>query len=226
MLDHYNITLQQFSYRTLEGQLRSALSQIARHGIRELESKDLRSNTLNALNGDERLSNQEVMTLCSIAVDELEESKFARKISIRRLATHGYRNNDFLLDICASAEQGIQRLAFQLLHHFAETPVTDDFLRDVARIAANVDDIGVGRRLILSAAELKLTSLDAVVTSLGTSDEGVRRRAFEAIERNKVLVQKEWGSTQLREFLEKCDAKLPSKSDWNSKLKAMLKELN
>lgn len=101
---------------------------------------------------------------------------------MRRLDSDGVRDNELLIEICRSREQGIQRLGFDLLPDLIMMPPDEGVVRDLAQIASSTDDVGVPRRLVVALGKTDCTLIDIAMNATGNLEEGVRRRAFEAVE--------------------------------------------
>lgn len=221
----YQITVTPFTHETFGKQLRMELSNLFEEGIRLITTRNERASLLSALSDTGQLTRNQTSQLISLATDEYEANKLERKTAIRRLAAEGVRDADLLEEICHSHEQGVQRLAFDLLPELIPLPSDEDLLRELAQIAGRSEDIGVPRRLVSAVAQLQPGMLDVVFNAIGLSDEGVRRRAFEGVEEHWGEVYRAWGADRMAKFLQACEAKLPGQARWIDRLRALRDEL-
>jgi hypothetical protein len=215
----YQLTVTSFSYTTFKEKLRAELAQLFGHGIQLIQRGNQRASLMEIMLGNNKLSHQQQHDAVALATDEYEANKLERKTALRRLAKDGFRDAELVLSACASREQGVQRLAFDLLSELLPTPVDDELVRDVVQIATASDDIGVPRRLISGIARIQPLSLDVVLHAAGTTDEGVRRRAYEAVEEQWDEILEAWGIDRMREFLQVCDGTSPQRAKWTTRLR-------
>lgn len=224
-MGEYNFTPVTFSLGAFKEKLRFALSMQFEHGINLLQTHNQRKALLQSLTKKDKLSQRQIDQLISLASDDYHENKYERKTAIRRLAADEVRNGDFVLEVCKSFEQGVQRLAFDLLPSLVPLPIEDSALRELAQIAAGIDDVGVARRLTLAVAKLQPSKLDILLEGMGSLEEGIRRRAYEGVDRHYAQVLGEWGSARMKRFLELCEAKSTVTISWLERLRRQLKDL-
>lgn len=217
----YEITVSTFTPGTFAQKLRGELSGLFEEGVRLVETRNQRAALLAALDGAGQLTRDQTNQLVALAVDEYEVNKLERKTALRRLAAEGVRDEDLLLDVCRSREQGIQRLGFDLMPELIPLPPTEDLLRELAHIAGKSDDVGVPRRLLSAVAQIRSSMLDVVLDATGATEEGVRRRAFEGVEDHWNEVLQDWGVDRMTSFLRTCEAKLPGQTQWIARLRAL-----
>lgn len=221
----YEITVVTFDYDTFSEHLRAALSILFEEGMRLLEMRNRRSNVLESLPGTTALSPFQRNELIAIATDEYEQDKSERKTALRRLAEEGVRDEELLLAVCGSQEQGVQRMGFDLLPSLIPIPPSEDLLHNLAAVAGKCDDVGIARRFISSVATVRPVLLDAVFETAGTAEVGARRQAFEGVEKNYKELRMEWGLERMDKFLAICQAKQPGKPDWIQRLKNLRENL-
>lgn len=221
----YELTVNPFTYSTFESVLRRELSRLAEEGLHLLEKHTRRSMLMEALAGEAPLNTGEIDQLRDLAKDEYETDKLKRKTALRRLAQEEVRNEELVLEVCSSSEQGVQRLAFDLLGSLIPLPLNEDTLQELALIANKTDDIGVARRLVASIAKIDPTMIDVVLEAVRNQEEGVRRVAFENIDEKYQDVLNQWGSDRMQKFLQSCEATKPGKSQWTERLKKRREEL-
>lgn len=224
-ISEFQFTVVSFSYDTFKEKLRYSLSNLFSQSVDLLQVHNQRKALLQSLNGKEGLSRRQIDQLISLAADECHENKYERKTAIRRLAAEEVRDDEFLLEVCRSAEQGVQRIAFDLLPFLIVKPANDSLLRELAQIGANTDDVGVARRLVVSLAEIAPSKMDVLLEEMGSLEEGVRRRAFEGVERNYDQVLGEWGSGRMKRFLKQCEATSADQASWLERLRGQLQDL-
>ena len=190
-----------------------------------MEQRNQRAILLDALGAGQRLTRRQVQQLIELASDEYEANKLARKSALRRLASGEERDNDLLLEVCRSGEQGVQRLAFDLLPRLLEVPPSEDTLGELARIASATDDVGLARRLVVAVGKIEPKIVDVVLDALASGDAGVRRCAFEAVEESWDSVLSDWGGERMNRFLDTCEAQEPNRLRWTDRLRKRRDEL-
>ncbi|UTH49557.1 hypothetical protein KBW81_07340 [Loktanella salsilacus] len=219
-------TVVTFGYDTFADKLRGNLSHIFGFGIKVLTLRNQRATMLASLSKSGKLTERQIEQLISLATDELEENKLSRKTAIKRLALENLRDEDFLLDICRSDEQGVQRLGFSILPSLVPLPMKDDLLRELAQIANNNDDVGTQRRFVNSVTELCPENLDIVLESVEALEVGIRRRAYEGVEQNWSKVMAIWGNDRMKRFLDVCHGKSAVGASWQERLRKKIDSLN
>jgi len=215
----YQITVTPFTYITFEEKLRGELAGLFQAGIELVQRRNQRATLLDAIAGSGPLTRDQTQQLIALAADEYEADKLARKVALRRLAAEGVRDDEILLEVCRSSEQGVQRLAFDLVPHLLTLPPNEDVVRELAQIASGTDDVGVPRRLVSAFAMIEPSMTDILLDTIGSVEEGVRRRAYEAIEVEWASVLDAWGHERMRLFLDACEAKTPARARWIDRLR-------
>jgi hypothetical protein len=221
----YQLTVTPFSYTTFKEKVRAELSQLFSYGIELIQQRNQRASLIEIMVGNAPLGLQQQQDAVALATDEYEANKIERKTALRRLAAEGVRDADLVLRVCASREEGVQRLAFDLLPELFPLPVDEELLREVVQIAAGSDDVGVLRRLVSGLARIHPLSLDVVLGATGTTEEGVRRRAYEAVEERWDKTLAAWGVDRMKEFLRLCDGTAPQRVKWTDRLRERLEGL-
>lgn len=221
----YQITVTPFRYGTFKEKLRGELAGLFEEGVDLVYTRNQRSIILDALVEQEPLTRGQVEQLISLATDEYEVNKQARKLAIRRLAADGVRNDEVLLDLCRSSEQGIQRLGFDLMPQLMVLPPDEDFVRELAEVASRSDDVGIARRLVMGLGKIEPTMTDFLVDMIMNAEEGLRRRAFEVVENDWDTVLHAWGVERMRLFLDACEAQAPVRARWIDRLRSCRDDL-
>jgi len=215
----YQFTVTPFTYPTFKEKLRGELAGLFQAGVELVQARNQRAVLLEALTGSEPLSRRQVEQLIALAADEYEANKLARKSALRRLAAAGIRDDEMLLEVCQSSEQGVQRLGFDLVPDLLSLPPNEDVVRELAQIASGTDDVGIPRRLVMALGRLESTLIDVLLEAIGSFEEGLRRRAFEVVEQDWDMVLSAWGAERMCMFLNACEAKNPSRSRWVDRLR-------
>lgn len=215
----YQITVTPFTYVTFKEKLRGELACLFQAGVELVEGRNQRAILLDALGGGEPLNRGQVEQLIALATDEYETNKLARKLALRRLAADGVRDDELVLEVCRSSEQGIQRLGFDLVPDLLTVSPNEDIVRELAQIASGTDDVGIPRRLILALGKVESAMTDVVLDAIESVEEGVRRRAFEVVEKNWDAVLSAWGAERMRLFLDACEAQTLARPRWIDRLR-------
>jgi hypothetical protein len=220
----YQITVTPFTPGTFREKLVVELSSLFEQGIRLIQTRSQRSALLDMLSETRRLTPSETSRLIDLAMDEYEDKR-TRKTALVRLASEKVREGDFVESICRSHEQGVQRLAFGLLPDLLPRPIDEDLLHEIAQIAGSGDDVGVQRRLISAVADIDPTKLDVALNAIGSSEIGLRRRAFEGVEEHWSHVLEEWGVGRMRNFLQACEGMSEGRPRWLDRLRSLRDDL-
>jgi hypothetical protein len=215
----YEITVAPFTYSTFKEKLRWALAALFQEGLRLIEQRTNRAILLETSHSSGPLTRDQITRLAAIATDEHEPNKLARKTAIRRIAAAGVTDSELALDVCRSAEQGVQRLGFDVLPQLLSLPLDESVVRELSQIAQATDDVGVPRRLVSSLAAMDPTMADVLLDAIDSVDEGVRRRAYEAVEEHWDEVLTAWGRARMAHFLDRCEATAPRRARWIDRLR-------
>lgn len=215
----YQFTVTPFTYNSFQEKLRGELSGLFQAGVELVQLRNQRGALLDALTGTEPLSRNQIQHVIALATDEYEPNKLARKAALRRLAADRQRDDELLLEVCRSSEQGVQRLAFDLVPDLLALPPKEDTVRELAQISAGTDDVGIPRRLVVALAKVDPTSIDLLLEAIGSLEEGLRRRAFEVVEEDWDTVLTSWGTDRMRSFLDSCEAKTAARARWVDRLR-------
>jgi hypothetical protein len=222
----YQITVSTFTLDSFKEKLRGEFSRLFEEGVRLIGLRNQRAELLSAAERSRELSHWQIGKLISLAVDEGEANKMWRKTALRRLAAAGIRDRDLVTATCSSREQGVQRLAFDVLPALLPLPPDEDLLRELAQIASQCDDVGLVRRLVASMPEISSEAIDVVLDASGSVDEGARRRAFEGVDGRWDDILSVWGNERMGEFLVACEGKSSSRIRWIDRLRARKQEIS
>ena len=111
-----------------------------------------------------------------IALDELEEKRL-RKEAILGLASRDGVDDETLLELAGSLEQGVSRLAFAQLPRLIKTrPVSLSLLEELTELAGDSDDAGLPRRLVASLFSIGPEIAVTVLVGMPSLEVGTRRR--------------------------------------------------
>lgn len=221
----YQITVTPFTFTAFKEILRGELAGLFQAGVELLQMRNQRAMLLDALTGSEPMSRSQVDQLLALATDEYEANKLARKSALRRLAADGVRDNELLLEVCRSTEQGVQRLGFDLLPDLLVLPPNEDVVRELAQIASGTDDVGVPRRLVSALGKIEPGMTDVLFDGIGSAEEGLRRRAYEVVEGDWDSVLSAWGRERMHRFLDACEVKTPTRARWVDRLRGRRDDL-
>lgn len=225
VIEDFQFTVISFSYNSFKDKLRSSLSDLAAEGFKLLQNRNQRHALIDSLKAKGKPSRPQVEHLIRLGSDEYEDNKLARKIAIRKIAEEKIRDGEFFYNICRSSEQGVQRLAFELMADLVPLPFEEELLRELAQIAERSDDVGIARRLVNSLAKLNPLLLDTLLEELGNPIEGIRRRAFESIEQSWDLTVNAWGPDRMKQFLKMCDPKTSMRTSWLERLRLQIEKI-
>ena len=221
----YQMTVTPFTYETFKEKLRGEMAGLFQAGVELVQTHNQRAILLDALTRSEPLTRGQVDQLIALATDEYEANKLARKSALRRLAADGLRDNELLLEVCRSGEQGVQRLGFDLVPQLLTIPPDEDIIRELAEIASGTDDVGVPRRLVIALGRVDSAMTDVLLDAIASVEEGLRRRVFEVVEGDWDAVLNAWGTERMRRFLNACEAQTPARARWVDRLRGRRDDL-
>ncbi|SCF13275.1 hypothetical protein GA0074696_2919 [Micromonospora purpureochromogenes] len=219
------LTIVPFSYGTFGDVLRRQLSTLFKVGLRHLEMRNERMAAARMVHEPARLTRSELMTLAEVAVDETED-KIPRKHAIRALAARGATDEQLVLDLLSSMEQGVQRLTIELLPKLYTTrPADSDFLAHCIAVANRSSDVGVTRRLIPALLEIDLSAAVEAMVTLDLVESGARRRMFETLETFEQRLTDPKVVEGVRALLGRC-LTAESEADWKARCRAWHERLS
>ncbi|NES12987.1 hypothetical protein G3554_21040 [Micromonospora sp. PPF5-17] len=176
------LTIVPFSYGTFRDRLKRQLSRMIELALGLMEERNKRTTVARILSEPARLSRSELAVSADIALDEFE-NKIWRKQAIRALAAHGGTDEESILALLASMEQGVQRLAVELLPQlYVPRPADPEFVAHCVAVANRSADVGVTRRLIPALLAIDLPVAVHAMSTLELVESGARRRLAEALE--------------------------------------------
>ncbi|MER7889745.1 hypothetical protein ABTX15_07985 [Micromonospora sp. NPDC094482] len=208
-----------FSYDLFGEELRRQLATLFGLSLNHLEEKNRRAAAAGMFDDSLRLTPSDLALAAAIAVDELEE-KSLRKQAVRVLAARRAADQDTALALLCSAEQGVQRLALQLLPDlYTQRPAELDFLDQCVMIANQSDDVGLARRLIPSLLDLDLGGAVQAMAGLDLSEVGARRRLAAMLEHHEAAIRSLDLTAGVRTLLARCLGDT-NESDWKTRCRA------
>ncbi|TDB71562.1 hypothetical protein [Micromonospora sp. KC723] len=176
------LTVIPFSYGRFKERFRSQLSRLVEQALRQIEERNKRMAVARILHEPSRLTRSELLVSADIATDEFENKSW-RKQAIHALAAHGADDDELILALMSSMEQGVQRLTIELLPKlYTARPADPEFFAHCIAMANRSSDIGVTRRLIPALLEIDLPAAVRAMATLDLVESGARRRMFETLE--------------------------------------------
>ncbi|MEH0934787.1 hypothetical protein [Micromonospora psammae] len=176
------LTIVPFSYGKFTEKLKSQLSRLFEQALGQMEVRNRRAAVARILSEASRLSRSELLLSAEIAVDEFE-NKISRKQAIRALAAHRAADEETILTLLSSMEQGVQRLTVELLPQlYAERMADPEFFAHCIAVANRSADVGVARRLIPALLDIDLPTAVRAMATLQLVESGARRRLAETLE--------------------------------------------
>ncbi|MEH0929080.1 hypothetical protein [Micromonospora sp. CPCC 205558] len=176
------LTIIPFSYGGFKDRFKSQLSRLTELALRQMEERNRRAAVARLFNEPTRLSRSELLVGAAIAVDEFE-NKIARKQAIRVLAAHRAADEEIIIALMSSMEQGVQRLAIELLPQlYVPRPADPEFFAHCISVANRAADVGVARRLIPALVDIDLPAAVRAMATLELVESGARRRLAETLE--------------------------------------------
>ncbi|QIP86401.1 hypothetical protein GLX30_22900 [Streptomyces sp. Tu 2975] len=204
--------------------LRRELSKLFDIALGQMEERNRRKSIRPLLNDPARLTTTDLRAAQAIAVDEWED-KQVRKAALRALAARRALDAEALHSLLASGEQGVQRMAVELLAdlHPARPP-DPELLEHVVAVANASDDVGIPRRLIPVLLAMDLPRGIEALTLLDVEDMGSKRRLAAALEAHEDAVAHGRLQAAVAALLERCLSQM-SESDWKTRCRAYLARL-
>jgi hypothetical protein len=213
------LTIVPFSYGLFDTELRRQLATLFALSLQRLEERNRRGAVSRIFKDPSRLTLSDLELTTRMAVDELED-KIVRKQAIRALAARTAADEETTLTLLSSAEQGVQRLAVQLLAHlYSRRPAEPEFFEHCVSIVNQSDDVGLARRLIPSLLDIDLSAAIDALSELDLTEVGARRRLANILEDHENAILAAGLENPVRSLLARClDA--TSESDWKTRCRA------
>jgi hypothetical protein len=179
------LTIVTFTYAAFQETLRRQLAALVKIAIGLLNIRNQREAVALTLADPQKMSHRDLRVLTELALDELED-KGGRKRAVKVLSrTCGVDDEDLLL-LLDSNEQGVQRLAMlELAGLYRMRPPDGAFFDQLVDIANQSDDVGIPRRLIPALLEIDVDAAVHAFMGLALEEEGSRRRLAEALGRRE-----------------------------------------
>lgn len=218
------LTLEPFQYSTFIEVLRGAVAQVFTQGLHKLQQSLQRAAVSAVLTGSRRLTAHELLLAEQIAMDEFEE-KNTRKKALTAIADVGLRDQNSVLELLASAEQGVQRLGAQLLPKlYRQRPADPQFIVDCVDLSNENDDVGFKRRLIPALMIIDVPSAVIAFEGLELSDIGSRRRLAAVLEDHEAEIAVDGVKTHAVALLRRC-AGGTAETGWLGRLESFIRRL-
>ncbi|GAB3810414.1 hypothetical protein GCM10027605_48500 [Micromonospora zhanjiangensis] len=210
------LTIVPFSYGLFEAALRRQLATLFAQSLRLLGDRHRRTAVARMFTDPARLTLSDLDLTRQTAIDELED-KTVRKQAVRALAARAAADEETILTLLSSAEQGVQRLAVQLLPTlYVRRPAEPDFFEHCVALANHSDDVGLARRLIPSLLDIDLGVAVDAISELDLVEVGARRRLADLLERHEAAILAAGLQDAVRALLARClDAS--KESDWKTR---------
>lgn len=222
---HRQLSVAPFTMGKYGEVFRHEAAKIFRRGLATLAER-ARREQLNILMRDRsRMTWHDVARAEEMALDEFEE-KGRRKLAIEALAEReGLANPSAVLDLIASSEQGVQRLAMDhLAALYRQRPPDAGFLDQCVAAANHSDDTGIARRLIPALFQIDPSGAINAARGLKLTDIGVRHRLADLLVENEHLLEEASLRTIGVELLSRCVG-AGDNVDWKRRASDCLKRL-
>ncbi|MXP20206.1 hypothetical protein GIY30_02320 [Gordonia sp. HNM0687] len=217
----YRGTIIQFPESGFREQLRRQLGRLLQLGLGLIEQQSRRAFLLKMSSDPSALSAQQIQWAVDLAGDDLAD-KTSRKSAISALAELSAATEELATDLLGSAEQGVQRLAFdRLVDLYTTRPPDPEFLRNAVEIANRSTDVGLGRRLIQSLFEMDIAQAFVALESLDLSDVGLRSRITDQLELYERQILDDGLVAEALALAERCQTESRSPR-WQQRLKAFV----
>lgn len=204
--------------------LRRQLGTLFAMALKDMESRNKRRAVATMLTDPTRLTTSDLGRVIELALDEFED-KNLRKRAIQTLADCKAADEDTLLALLSSVEQGVQRLTVQKLPElYVSQPAEREFFDHCVQIANDADDVGIARRLIPALLDIELRTAVEALAGLTLTEVGTRRRLAEALERHEDAIGREGLVAEAFELLARClgDA---GEAGWKQRCRAFQERL-
>ncbi|MBB5475555.1 hypothetical protein [Micromonospora parathelypteridis] len=218
------LTVVSFSYGSFEETLRRHLSRLFELALRQVQVRNSRVALRQIFTDSAGLSAAQLVTTAEIATDEFEE-KTLRKQAIHALAAHGAADEDTIVTLLSSMEQGVQRLTVELLPRLYTTRTVDpEFFAHCIALANRSADVGVARRLIPALLDIDLAAAVRALETLELVESGARRRLAETLEAYEPQITDPELVDTVCGLLDRCLTS-ESEADWKARCRAFHERL-
>lgn len=222
--DH-QLTIVPYDHGYFKDELRRHMATLFSESLELMAVRNQRLGLIGALSGGKRLTSLDRQLLSSLATDETEE-KNTRKRALAALADDGGLDEDDLLMVLDSREEGVQRQSIELLPRlWPERPVSEDLLNRCVQIANSSDDVGVTRRLIPVLFAMDVAGALQALDSLNLTEIGARRRLAAAIEEHESAIVQGNLRPQAASLAGRCLAPT-TEASWLQKCKDLVERLS
>jgi hypothetical protein len=218
-------TIVPFTLQLFGDVLRKQMSNLFSSTLDLLANRNQRSVYIKLLADPAALNTSDLIHISEVAVDELE-NKNVRKRAILALAARRAADEETLMALLNSAEQGVQRLTIQHLRDmYTKRPADPEFLGFCVDLANSSDDLGVNRRLIPAILEVDLDAALTALLHIRLVDGTARRKLAEAIEIHESQIIQEGLQGKAILLLDRC-MQDPGVSDWRERCRLLHERFN
>jgi hypothetical protein len=218
------LTIVQFSMETFPEILRREAAKLFQYAVTLLAQRFKRESLAKLLQSPDALTPGDLVAAEEIALDEFEEKAW-RKSAVKALAQRGSASSDTTIALIRSPEQGVQRLAFDLLPQLHRPrPPDPDFLDDCVAVANRSDDLGVARRLVPALFDIDVRAAVHALRGLELAEVVSRWRLAALLVEHEAEYTGAHVRDEVVELLIKClrDSKDPS---WQTKARECIARL-
>ncbi len=218
------ITVVPFRSGYFRDELRRQLGTLFSLSLSSFEDRNRRGALALILHDPGKLHASDFPTVLGIALDESED-KNIRKAALRALAARRAADEETVLALLSSTEQGVRRAAAQSLAALYPTrPAEPEFIEQCVAVANASDDVGLARRLIPALLDIDLATAVKAVALLDLSEVGARRRLAQALENAEPRIVREGLADEVRALLRRC-LEDPGEIGWLSRCKEFERRL-
>jgi hypothetical protein len=214
------LTIVPFRYGYFGHELRRQMAALYAMALGHLEERNRRAGLSHLMSAPDRLTPSDLTVVVGLALDEAED-KWVRKQAVRALAARRAADEETVLGLLSSIEQGVQRLVVHCLDElYATRPADADLLEQCVAIVNTSDDVGLARRLIPSLLRIDVPLGVRALGALDLVESGVRRRLAEALEAAEEEIVRHGLVAEARHLLSRCleDAR---EAGWRTRCRAL-----
>lgn len=217
-----NLTAVQFEITNFKEVLRQQLAIMFSIALRRLEINNREAGVISKLINRSFISNDEKKYLIDIAIDEFAEKQIRKRIIIY-LCNEGV-DIDTLRLFMESSEQGIQRLAFQMMGSlYKDRPFPVELIECAINICNDSLDTGLVRRCIESLFAIDVAMGIEALMNLNINEIGVKRRIAQCLIQNKERIINDSLNSKAVSLAKKC-SKSGDVDGWLKKINDFINE--